>query len=93
MAALLDASTVSVPFESLKRVTRERKYAVEEVEGVLKGVAAAAAATAPAGGSGECGIVSEGGATPAEAAAARLEQYVQQLQGLKRKVGGRGVWN
>ncbi len=71
MSALLDASTVSVPFESLKRVTRDRKYAVEEVEGLLKGVAAAAA--------GERGD-SEG------ATAARLDQYVQQLQGLKRKV-------
>lgn len=71
MSALLDASSVSVPFESLKRVTRDRKYAVEEVEGVLKGVAAAAAGNEGGGGT---------------ATAAQLDQYVQQLQGLKRKL-------
>ena len=72
MANMLDAGSVSVPFESLKRVTRERKYTVDEVEAVVKGVAKAA------GG---------GGAPSADAAAAQLEQYEQQLQGLKRKVG------
>lgn len=73
MSALLDASSVSVPFESLKRVTRERKYAVEEVEGMVKGLAAAA--------SGDRGDDDKG------ATVAQLDQYVQQLQGLKRKVG------
>lgn len=73
MSALLDASSVSVPFESLKRVTRERKYAVEEVEGMLKGLAAAAG--------GDRGDDDKG------ATVAQLDQYVQQLQGLKRKVG------
>lgn len=72
---LLDAGMVSVPFESLKRVTRERKYVIEEVEGVVRGVAAAVA-----GGPGAP-------ATAADAAA-HLGQYVEQLQGLKRKVGG-----
>ncbi|PSC75906.1 macrophage erythroblast attacher [Micractinium conductrix] len=71
MANMLDAGSVSVPFESLKRVTRERKYTVDEVEAVVKGVAKAA------GG---------GGAPSADAAAAQLEQYEQQLQGLKRKL-------
>lgn len=70
----LDAGSVSVPFESLRRVTRERKYVIEAVEGVVKGVQAAASAS--------------GADAPdtTEAAAARLDQYVQQLQGLKRKV-------
>ena len=72
----LDAHTVAVPFDSLKRVTRERKYVVEEVEGVLRGVRPDTLAS----GSGE------GGSTPAAATAARLEQFVQQLQGLKRKL-------
>lgn len=80
MASALDAGSVAVPFESLKRVTRERKYFIEEVEGVIKGVQTAAAA---AGGGGDAG----GGA---DAAQAHLEQYVVQLQGLKRKVGGQG---
>lgn len=71
--ALLDAQAVTVPFESLKRVTRERKYAIEEVEGLLGEVQQAAG-----GAGGEAG---------SEAAAARLEQYEKQLQGLKRKVG------
>ncbi|EFN55158.1 hypothetical protein CHLNCDRAFT_57944 [Chlorella variabilis] len=70
--ALLDAQAVTVPFESLKRVTRERKYAIEEVEGLLGEVQQAAG-----GAGGEAG---------SEAAAARLEQYEKQLQGLKRKL-------
>lgn len=83
MGSLLDAGSVSVPFESLKRVTRERKYAVEEVEGVLRGVATAA--TGGGDGSGSSGQTCPP-FTPAEAASARLEHYVQQLQGLKRKL-------
>ena len=71
----LDAHTVGVPFDSLKRVTRERKYVVEEVEGVLRGVHPD---TLASGG--------EGGSSSAAATAARLEQLVQQLQGLKRKL-------
>lgn len=74
----LDAGSVSVPYESLKRVTRERKYVIEAAEGVVAGVQAAAAEAAAGGGT----------AAP-EAAAARLDQYVQQLQGLKRKVSAR----
>ncbi|KAI7844811.1 hypothetical protein COHA_001691 [Chlorella ohadii] len=73
---LLDAGSVSVPFESLKRVTRERKqvlgYMIEEAEGVSKGVAAAARDASLA--------------QDASAAHAHLDQLVSQLQGLKRKL-------
>lgn len=71
--ALLDAPSVSVPYESLKRITRDRKYAIAELEGVLGGLQAAA----------------QGGAQApltTQAALASLQQYEQQLQGLKRKV-------
>lgn len=71
--ALLDAPSVSVPYESLKRVTRDRKYAIEELEGVLRGVQAAAHGGAPA-------------PVTTQAALACLQQFEQQLQGLKRKV-------
>ncbi|PRW44610.1 macrophage erythroblast attacher [Chlorella sorokiniana] len=71
---LLDAGSVSVPYESLKRVTRERKYMIEEAEGIGKGVAAAARDASLA--------------HDASAAHARLDQLLSQLQGLKRKLEG-----
>ena len=48
--------------------------------GTLKDVRPDTLASGGGGGSGE------GGSTPAAATAARLEQFVQQLQGLKRKL-------
>ena len=79
MTLQLDASLVVVPFESLKRVTRERKYVIEDLEGMLGALAATA-------GGGE-----EPASTTAAAAAAALEKCLQQLQGLKRKVGIHGA--
>ena len=88
--ALLDSSSVSVPYESLKRATRERKYVIDEVEGTLRGVQAEHAGSSSGGGEGG-GEGAGSGSASADAVAARLDQYVQQLQGLKRKVGVAGA--
>lgn len=64
-----------MPFESLKRTTRDRKYAVDAVEETLAGLAQAPAGDTPA-------------AQHADVLQ-RLSRYISELQGLKRKVGGR----
>eukprot|EP00887_Chlorella_sp_A99_P005679 scaffold1.g5679.t1 len=43
----LESSLIRVPFESLKRTTRERKYVIDDVEAVQRGVAALAAGAPP----------------------------------------------
>ena len=62
---------LQVPFESLKRTTRDRKYVIDDIEALRKGVQALAAAP-----------------PSREQALLQLEEYMQQLQSLKRKVGG-----
>jgi macrophage erythroblast attacher len=61
---------LQVPFESLKRTTRDRKYAIDEVASVLDGIRRASQAK---------------GSNPQQAAT-QLEGYVDQLKTLKRKV-------
>lgn len=96
--ALPSFPSIKVPFESLKRTTRERKYVVEELETLQKGIAAlaaqavAAAAQQQGGSSGGGGSSGEQpGTFSREAALAQLEAYMAQLQGLKSKLEATGL--
>ena len=69
-----------MPFESLKRTARDRKYALDAVDGVLAGLGV---------GESSAGESSSSGAGPpatAAEAAQRLGAAIEELQRLKRKV-------
>lgn len=60
-----------VPFESLKRTTRDRKYAIDELTSTLDGIKRLSQAQAAS--------------TPQEVVQ-KMEGYATQLKNLKRKV-------
>lgn len=68
---------IKVPYESLKRTTRDRKYMLEELEGAMAGVSSAASQAAA-------------GATVKDEAVAALDSFISKLQGIKRKLESMG---
>lgn len=60
-----------VPYESLKRTTRDRKYAIEEVESIVQGIRRAAQQEQP---------------PSADDVVKQLDAYTNQLRSLKRKL-------
>lgn len=68
---IIDAPLLKVPFESLKRAAKERKTLVDEAGEALSSLSTA----------------SGGSSSSKEEQMQQLDQFVSQLQGIKRKLG------